>query len=72
MTYGLPDSAALGTAKRLNSSVKRKGRYSDMDGWQDALRLLVKNEKAAAVVIAGISILCGIFALATVIYLLPW
>lgn len=72
MTYGLPDSAVLGTAKRLNSSVKRKGRRSDMDGWQDALRAVVKNDKTAAVMIAGISIFCGIFALATVIYLLPW
>lgn len=72
MTYGLPDSAVLGTAKRLNSSVKRKGRYSDMDGWQDAITMLIKNQKVAAVIIAGISIFCGIFALATVIYLLPW
>lgn len=72
MTYGLPDSAVLGTAKRLNGSVKRKGRRSDMSGWQEAITLLIKNQKAAAVVIAGISIFCGIFALATVIYLLPW
>jgi hypothetical protein len=43
-----------------------------MSGWQEALTLLIKNQKAAAVVIAGISIFCGIFALATVIYLLPW
>jgi hypothetical protein len=72
MTHGLPDSAVLGTTKRLSGSVKRKTRRSDMEGWDDALRLIVKNEKTADIIIAGIVIFAGIFAAATVIYLLPW
>jgi len=72
MTYGLPDSAVLGTTKRLSGSVKRKSKRSDMEGWDDALRLVVKNEKTAIAIIAGIRIFVGIFVAATVIYLLPW
>ena len=72
MTYGLPDSAVLGSAKRVSGSIKRKTKRSDMEGWDDALRLLVKNEKTAAKIITGIYIFVGIFAAATIIYLLPW
>jgi len=72
MTYGLPDSAVLGTTKRLSGSVKRKSKRSNMEGWDDALRLVVKNEKTAIAIIAGIRIFVGIFVAATVIYLLPW
>jgi VIT1/CCC1 family predicted Fe2+/Mn2+ transporter len=72
MTYGLPDSAVLGTTKRLSGSVKRKARRSDMEGWDDALRLIIKNEKTANRIITGVSIFCGVFVAVTVIYLLPW
>jgi hypothetical protein len=72
MTYGLPDSAVLGTAKRLSGSIKRKTKRSDMEGWDDALRLIVKSEKTAAKIIAGVYIFVGIFAAAMFIYLLPW
>ena len=72
MTYGLPDSAVLGTAKRVSGSVKRKTKRSDMEGWDDALRLIVKNEKTAAKIITGVYIFVGIFVAVTVIYLLPW
>jgi hypothetical protein len=72
MTYGLPDSAVLGTTKRVSGSIKRKTKRSNMEGWDDALRLIVKNEKTASKIIVGIQIFCGIFAAATVIYLLPW
>jgi hypothetical protein len=72
MTYGLPDSAVLGTTKRLSGSIKRKTKRSDMEGWDDALRLIVKNEKTAERIITGVSIFCGVFAAVTVIYLLPW
>jgi hypothetical protein len=72
MTYGLPDSMILGTAKRLSGSIKRKKNGSNMEDWDDALRLIVKNEKTAAKIIAGIYIFVGIFVAATVIYLLPW
>jgi hypothetical protein len=72
MTYGLPDSAVLGTAKRVSGSIKRKTKRSDMEGWDDALRLIVKNEKTAAKIITGIYTFVGIFVAATVIYLLPW
>jgi hypothetical protein len=43
-----------------------------MEGWDDALRLIVKNEKTAAKIITGVYVFVGIFAAATVIYLLPW
>lgn len=72
MTYGLPDSAVLGTTKRVSGSIKRKTKRSNMEGWDDALRLIVKNEKTAAKLIAGIYVFVGIFVAATFIYLLPW
>ena len=70
MTYGMKDSAVLGTAKRLTRRKSSKG-YS-MEGWDDALRLIVKNEKTAAKIITGVYVFVGIFVAATVIYLLPW
>jgi hypothetical protein len=72
MTYGLPDSAVLGSAKRVSGSIKRKTKRSDMEGWDDALRLIVKNEKTAAKIITGVYVFVGIFAAAMFIYLLPW
>ncbi len=72
MTYGLPDSAVLGTAKHISSSVKSKTTRSNMEGWDDALRLVVKNENTATKIITGIYIFVGIFVAATVVYLIPW
>ncbi len=43
-----------------------------MEGWDDALRLVVKNENTATKIITGIYIFVGIFVAATVVYLIPW
>ena len=70
MTHGMKDSAVLGTAKRLTRRKSSKG--SSMEGWSDALRLVVKNEETATKLIAGLTVSFVIFAAALIIYLLPW
>lgn len=70
MTYGMKDSAVLGTAKRLTRRKSSKG--SSMEGWSDALRLVVKNQETATKLIVGLTVSFGIFATVLVIYLLPW